>query len=57
MVGVQYTICYWAINRTDPQNLLSTTLDVPLQYHLLNRQYCKGTAYSSLDNLVWVSII
>ena len=24
-------ICHWAINRTDPQNLLSTTLDVPLQ--------------------------
>ena len=24
-------ICYWAINRTDPQNLLSMTLDVPLQ--------------------------
>ena len=30
MVGVQYTICHWATNRTDPQNLLSTTLDVPL---------------------------
>ena len=29
-MGVQYTICYWAINRTDPQNLLSTTLDVLL---------------------------
>ena len=28
---VQYTICHWAINRTDPQNLLSMTLDVPLQ--------------------------
>jgi len=25
-------ICHWAINRTDPQNLLSTTLDVPLQF-------------------------
>jgi len=24
-------ICYWAINRTDPQNSLSMTLDVPLQ--------------------------
>jgi len=23
-------ICYWAINRTDPQNSLSMTLDVPL---------------------------
>jgi len=31
MVGVQYMICHWAINRTDPQNLLSMTLDVPLQ--------------------------
>jgi len=31
MVGVRYTICHWAINRTDPQNLLSTTLDVSLQ--------------------------
>jgi len=30
MIGVRYTICHWAINRTDPQNLLSTTLDVPL---------------------------
>jgi len=25
-------ICHWAINRTDPQNLLNTTLDVPLQH-------------------------
>jgi len=31
MMGVQYTIYHWAINRTDPQNLLSMTLDVPLQ--------------------------
>ena len=31
-VGVRYMICYWATNRTDPQNLLSTTLDVPLYY-------------------------
>jgi len=35
MMGVQYTICYWATNRTDPQNLLSTTLDVPLQLSTL----------------------
>jgi len=28
---MQYTICHWAINRSDPQNLLSVTLDVPLQ--------------------------
>jgi len=26
-----YTYCYWVINRTDPQYLLSITLDVPLQ--------------------------
>ena len=31
-MGVQYMICHWAINRTDPQNLLSTTLDVPLHW-------------------------
>ena len=31
MMGTQYTICRWAINRSDPQNLLSITLDVPLQ--------------------------
>ena len=30
-MGVRYLICYWAINRTDPQNLLSITLDIPLQ--------------------------
>jgi len=30
-MGVRYTICHWAINRTDPQNSLSTILDVPLQ--------------------------
>jgi len=30
-MGVQYMICHWAINRTDSQNSLSMTLDVPLQ--------------------------
>ena len=30
-MGTRYTICRWAINRSDPQNLLSVTLDVPLQ--------------------------
>jgi len=30
-MGTRYTICCWAINRSDPQNLLSVTLDVPLQ--------------------------
>jgi len=33
-MGTRYTICHWAINRSDPQNLLSVTLDVPL--HLLS---------------------
>ena len=34
-------ICYQAINRTDPQNLLSTTLDVPLhQPHLVDSLGC-----------------
>ena len=31
MVGMRYTIYHWATNRSDPQNLLSITLDVPLQ--------------------------
>jgi len=31
MMGIQYTICHQATNRSDPQNLLSITLDVPLQ--------------------------
>ena len=35
----QYTICRWTINRSDPQNLLSVTLDVPL--HLLPAMLCK----------------
>jgi len=30
-MGMRYTICHWAINRSDPQNLLSVTLDVLLQ--------------------------
>jgi len=35
MMGTQYTICHWAINRSDPQNLLSVILDVPLQKRYL----------------------
>ena len=31
-MGTRYMICRWAINRSDPQNLLSVTLDVPLQF-------------------------
>ena len=46
MVGVRYTICHWAINRTDPQNLLSTTLDVPLQLQCVHLGSCYyGQAY------------
>ena len=37
-MGMRYTICRWAINRSDPQNLLSITLDVPLQYLLVFSQ-------------------
>jgi len=45
-MGVQYMICHWAINRTDPQNLLSTTLDVLLQMRLLEGFF---TLYTSLS--------
>jgi len=38
MMGTRYMICRWAINRSDPQNLLSVTLDVPLQSVLLVAQ-------------------
>jgi len=31
-------ICHWATNRTDPQNLLSMTLDVPLQNTRTNQE-------------------
>jgi len=34
-MGTQYMICRWAINRSDPQNLLSVTLDVPLHLFCL----------------------
>jgi len=39
-VGVRYTICHWATNRTDPQNLLSTSLDVPLHFIGFVNFYC-----------------
>jgi len=38
MMGTRYTICRWAINRSDPQNLLSVTLDVPLHIPLLQEE-------------------
>ena len=43
-MGVRYTICHWAINRTDSQNSLSTTLDILL--------HCCWFAYFPLTNLV-----
>jgi len=34
-MGTRYTICHWAINRLDPQNLLSVTLDILLHTLLI----------------------
>jgi len=31
-MGTRYTIYHWAISRSDLQNLLSVTLDVPLHH-------------------------
>jgi len=31
-IGIRYMICHWATNRSDPQNLLSVTLDIPLHH-------------------------
>jgi len=48
-MGVRYMIYHWAINRTDPQNSLSTTLDVPLHvpHHAQYDQYdlCNQIVY------------
>jgi len=44
-MGVRYMICHWAINRTDPQNSLSMTLDVPL--HLLLHEKEKWISLTS----------
>jgi len=32
MMEVRYMICHWFINRTDPQNSLTMTLDIPLHH-------------------------
>ena len=40
-MGVQYMICHWAINRKDPQNSLSTTLDVPLHAQTITFMYIR----------------
>jgi len=45
MIGTRYIICYWTTNRSDPQNLLSITLDVPLQGVVTQ---CSGGALSHL---------
>jgi len=67
MIGVRYTICHQAINRTDPQNSLSTTLDVPLQaLVIINREpeyeiskivdskIDRRRAYKLLYNIIWL---
>ena len=52
MVGVWYTICHQTINRTDPQNLLSTTLDVPLYGPWEKDQECPSTLIQGLPTLL-----
>ena len=51
-MGTQYTICHWAINRSDPQNLLSVTLDVPLQEMPLLFQCTDDSEHLLIMNLV-----
>ena len=41
-MGTRYIICHWAINRSDPQNLLSVTLDVPLQFSSTQSTLCSS---------------
>ena len=49
-MGMRYIICHWAINRTDPQNSLSTTLDVPL--HLS----CVVTLLPLPSLVIWLAV-
>ena len=53
MVEIQYTVCHWATNRSDPQNLLSITLDVPLQLleNFLQKCSMEYTLYP------WISLL
>ena len=44
-------ICHWAINRTDPQNLLSTTLDVLLHIPINNWFSSKNMAQLLYDKV------
>jgi len=46
-------ICYWATNRIDPQNLLSTTLDVPLHLSSTEAEYMALSDCSY--QLIWTS--
>jgi len=50
-MGMRYTICHWAINRSDPQNLLSVTLDIPLH----NPSFCPMLPYKSLFSCASIS--
>jgi len=55
-------ICYWATNRTDPQNLLSTILDVPLQSGELESTAREGSSQKKIRRTfkmlreVWLNI-
>jgi len=48
-MGTRYTICRWAINRLDPQNLLSVSLDVPL--HFLHKKSDAAEAIKAVFQL------
>jgi len=50
-------ICYWAINRTDPQNLLSTTLDVPLQLGLVTLSDCPNNQHRNFITRSYQNIL
>jgi len=47
MIGTRYMICHWAINRSDPQNLLSVTLDVLLQRMSMSKSRVQETVRRS----------
>jgi len=54
-MGTWYMICHWATNRSDPQNLLSITLNVLLYYFSssgLPHQY-----YIALLGMVVISVL
>jgi len=51
-------ICYWAINRTDPQNLLSTTLDVLLHHsNILFQSYLHSSTLWLYDQTILTVVL